>query len=85
MPKTKKSATKKEMKPKSSSKSSAKSAKNKIVSDVVKPYNLKQKFDQGDLIDHPKFGSGTVQDLIDSNKISVNFKDKTVLLIHNMQ
>lgn len=48
-----------------------------------KSYTIKGNFLSGDLIEHPTFGTGIVEKLIDSNKIEVLFKDEYRTLIHN--
>ncbi|OIQ19727.1 MAG: hypothetical protein BM556_04390 [Bacteriovorax sp. MedPE-SWde] len=46
-------------------------------------YSPKTKFEIGELIDHPTFGSGVVDKQIDNNKIQVIFKTDIKVLIHN--
>lgn len=46
-------------------------------------YSLKQKFELGDIIDHPKFGPGIIDKLIDADKIQVIFRHDIKTLIHN--
>lgn len=46
-------------------------------------YNIKTKFDLGDIIDHPKFGPGVIDKLIDADKIQVIFRHDIKTLIHN--
>ena len=48
-----------------------------------KPYSPKSKFDKGDVIDHPKFGPGIIDRVIDSDKIEVVFRHEIKTLIHN--
>lgn len=48
-----------------------------------KAYSIKAKFDQGDIIDHPKFGPGVVDKLIDADKIEVIFRHDIKTLMHN--
>ena len=46
-------------------------------------YNIKSKFELGDIIDHPKFGPGVIDKLIDADKIQVIFRHDIKTLIHN--
>lgn len=46
-------------------------------------YNIKTKFELGDIIDHPKFGPGFVEKLIDADKVQVIFRHDIKTLIHN--
>ena len=46
-------------------------------------YSIKTKFELGDIIDHPKFGPGIIDKLIDSDKIQVIFRHDIKTLIHN--
>lgn len=48
----------------------------------AKEYSIKGSFLMGDLIDHPTFGQGIVEKLIDNNKIEVLFKDDYRTLMH---
>jgi hypothetical protein len=45
-------------------------------------YSMKDSFAQGDIIDHPTFGQGVVERLIDNNKIEVLFQDDYRTLLH---
>ena len=47
----------------------------KMVTDFIK-YNIKQQFQVGDLVKHPKFGDGVVTQIIDKNKVEILFKDE---------
>ncbi len=47
-----------------------------------KTYTIKGSFQMGDLIDHPTFGQGVVEKLIDDNKIDVLFQDDIRTLMH---
>lgn len=49
----------------------------------IRAYGMKEKFIIGDVIDHPSFGQGVVEKLIDNNKIEVLFKDDYRTLLHN--
>lgn len=48
----------------------------------AKTYSIKGSFIAGDVIDHPTFGQGIVEKLIDNNKIEVLFKDDYRTLMH---
>ncbi|NOT80220.1 MAG: hypothetical protein HOP07_14595 [Bacteriovoracaceae bacterium] len=47
-----------------------------------KEYTIRGSFQMGDLIDHPTFGQGVVEKLIDNNKIEVLFQDDYRTLMH---
>jgi hypothetical protein len=47
-----------------------------------KSYSMKESFTMGDVIDHPTFGQGVVEKLIDNNKIEVLFQDDYRTLLH---
>lgn len=47
-----------------------------------KEYSIKGAFQAGDLINHPTFGQGVVERLIDNNKIEVLFQDDYRTLMH---
>lgn len=47
-----------------------------------KSYTIKGSFVTGDVIDHPTFGQGVVEKLIDNNKIEVLFQDDYRTLMH---
>ena len=47
------------------------------------PYNIKASFKKGDIIDHPKFGPGVVDELVDNDKIKIIFRHDIKTLIHN--
>jgi hypothetical protein len=46
-------------------------------------YSIKSNFSAGQIIDHPKFGQGVVDKLIDADKVEVIFRTTTKTLIHN--
>ncbi len=46
-------------------------------------YSIKAKFELNDIIDHPKFGPGIVDKLIDADKVQVIFRHDVKTLIHN--
>lgn len=47
-----------------------------------KEYTIKGSFQMGDVINHPTFGQGIVEKLIDNNKIEVLFQDDYRTLMH---
>jgi hypothetical protein len=51
----------------------------------VKSYNMDTSFSTGDVINHPKFGLGSVEVSLPPNKIEVRFQDGKRLLLHNMK
>ena len=48
-----------------------------------KKYAMSGSFDEGDWIEHAKFGLGCVQTFVPPNKITVRFADSTKLLVCN--
>ena len=48
-------------------------------------YNIKSKFLKGDIIDHPKFGPGIIDRVIDDNKVQVIFRHEIKTLMHNVK
>lgn len=48
-----------------------------------KGYSMKEKFSEGDVIDHPTFGKGVVEKVVDHNKIQTLFQHDLKLLIHD--
>ncbi|MAE58654.1 MAG: hypothetical protein CME69_07225 [Halobacteriovorax sp.] len=46
-------------------------------------YSIKEKFEIGEIVDHPKFGIGVVGKALDANKIEVIFKTSLKVLMHN--
>lgn len=52
-------------------------------SKTAKPYSTKEKFLQGDVIEHPTFGTGVVNGFLDQDKIKVIFKSEEKTLLHN--
>ena len=47
-----------------------------------KDYTIRGSFQMGDVINHPTFGQGVVEKLIDDNKIEVLFQDDFRTLMH---
>lgn len=50
----------------------------------VKPYSVKQVFAAGDVINHPNFGVGLVEEVKGSGKITVLFRNDEKVLVHGM-
>lgn len=46
-------------------------------------YTIREFFSIGDIVDHPKFGPGIVEAVIDNDKIDVMFRHDIKTLIHN--
>ncbi len=46
-------------------------------------YAISAKFEVGDVIDHPHFGQGVAQRLLDKHKVEFLFKYEIKMLIHN--
>jgi hypothetical protein len=49
---------------------------------AVKPYSPKEKYNSGDVVEHPTFGLGVTMVLKEGAKIEVLFKDGPKLLVH---
>ncbi len=49
-----------------------------------KQYSIKEKFELGDIIDHPKFGPGIVEAILDNVKMEIMFRHEIKVLMHNM-
>ena len=47
-------------------------------------YSPKTNFDIGQLVDHPKYGTGVVERKIDGNKIEILFEKTLKTLMHNL-
>ena len=56
-----------------------------IPEDPVKSYDMNTNFLAGDVINHPKFGLGSVEVSFPPNKIEVRFQEGKKLLLHNMK
>jgi hypothetical protein len=52
-------------------------------SNKAKAYGFRDAYRQGDYLDHPKFGKGYVNEVVDDTKIEAVFKDGARVLIHN--
>ena len=51
----------------------------------VRSYDMNTNFVAGDVINHPKFGLGSVEISVPPNKIEVRFQEGKKLLLHNMK
>lgn len=49
-----------------------------------KEYSTKTRFIIGDVVDHPKFGPGVVEEILDNTKIKVIFRNEIKVLVHNI-
>lgn len=49
----------------------------------VKTYSMGSSFSEGDVINHPKFGLGSVLNIVPPNKMEVRFQEGTKLLLHS--
>lgn len=50
---------------------------------TAQPYNIKDKYFENDLINHPVFGIGVVRTVMEDYKIEVVFKNSIKILAHN--
>jgi hypothetical protein len=48
----------------------------------ARPYSIRDSYDEGDTVKHPKFGVGFVTE-ISENKVEITFQDERRVLIHN--
>lgn len=48
-----------------------------------KPYSISDHFDQGDFIQHHRYGLGVVTEILDTSKIVVAFEDKKRVMVCN--
>lgn len=48
------------------------------------PYSIHRTFEAGQLVLHPKFGSGFVKETLASHKLCILFKDGPKTLVHGM-
>ena len=82
-----KTATKSEKPPKKPStrktRKSWEEVMNEAASKPHKKYAMSESFNEGDWIEHTKFGLGFVQAFVPPNKITVRFADSTKLLVCN--
>jgi hypothetical protein len=47
-----------------------------------RPYSPRERFAPGDVLDHPKFGRGLVEAVLDNDKLRVRFADEPRVLVH---
>ena len=52
---------------------------------TAKPYKMSAEFSRGDLIEHPMFGKGVVEEVMTQTKIKVIFETSAKLLVQNRQ
>lgn len=50
-----------------------------------KHYDMNHNYSAGDVISHPKFGPGLVENTLPPNKIEVRFQEGKKMLLHNMK
>lgn len=50
-----------------------------------KAYDMNHNYSSGDIISHPKFGPGLVENTLPPNKIEVRFQEGKKMLLHNMK
>jgi DNA-directed RNA polymerase subunit M/transcription elongation factor TFIIS len=55
---------------------------NTLKTDPIK-YSIRTHFKEDDIIDHPKFGQGIVEQCVDGDKINVIFNHEIKTLVHN--
>lgn len=53
-------------------------------SDAMKPYNVQHTFIVGDVIQHPNFGVGLVEDVKSNGKMTVLFREDEKTLVHGL-
>jgi hypothetical protein len=51
--------------------------------DAFTPYQMQRAFTAGELVQHPKFGQGYVQNLLEGGKIDIVFRDGVRTLAHD--
>jgi len=51
--------------------------------DEAIPYKTKNPLDEGDLVDHPKFGIGVVVSVIEPTKANIAFEDRPRIMVCN--
>lgn len=52
--------------------------------DSAQPYSPKTVYAKGDVIEHPKFGKGLVEEMKGRGKVSVFFRDGDKILVHGV-
>jgi Zn ribbon nucleic-acid-binding protein len=48
-----------------------------------RPYSVRDAYEEGDVVFHPKFDVGFVSDLLPDNKVEILFRDEARILVHN--
>jgi len=48
------------------------------------PYSPQSSFKKGDVVEHPKFGMGIIQDVKSNGKMTVLFRDAERVLVHSV-
>src|SRR6188472_3007618 len=49
----------------------------------AKPYEFRERYHEGAIVTHPKFGRGFVSEIVSDSKVEVTFKDAKRVLVHN--
>jgi hypothetical protein len=49
----------------------------------AKKYSIREVFEIGSIIDHPTFGGGIVQAVVDNDKVEVMFENDIKVLVHS--
>jgi len=52
---------------------------------MARPYEMREEFSEGNLIDHATFGMGVVEEIVNHNKIKVIFESGAKILIHKRE
>lgn len=56
---------------------------NEATAKAPKTYSIRTVFSKGDVVQHPQFGLGVIQELKDSTKVEVLFENELKILLHN--
>ena len=48
-----------------------------------RPYSVRDTYEEGDVVYHPKFDVGFVSELLPDNKVEILFRDEPRILVHN--
>jgi hypothetical protein len=48
-----------------------------------RPYSVRDNYEEGDVVFHPKFDVGFVSELLPDNKVEILFRDEPRILVHN--
>jgi hypothetical protein len=49
----------------------------------ARPYSVRDTYEEGDVVYHPKFDVGFVSELLPDNKVEIRFRDEPRILVHN--